>query len=75
MVVFKAALMAFLAVGNAASTPSYLNYTTITGFFQQDDPATVANTFKYVRVSGASERAATLSADLWPLDRDQLRPH
>jgi hypothetical protein len=29
----------------------YFNYTTLTGFFLQDDPATNPSTFDYVRVS------------------------
>lgn len=30
---------------------SYINYTTVAGFFQQDDEDTVASTFDYVRSS------------------------
>jgi hypothetical protein len=33
---------------SAPSHSSYINYTTVTGFFAQDDPATVASTFDYV---------------------------
>ena len=40
-----------LTPGVAAWKPtsySYINYTTVTGFFMQDDPATVDSTFDYV---------------------------
>ncbi|MCJ1224604.1 hypothetical protein MMC12_001249 [Toensbergia leucococca] len=32
---------------SAADSPEYIKYSTITGFFQQDDPATNASTFNY----------------------------
>jgi hypothetical protein len=35
--------------GACRGDDSYIRYTTITGFFQQDDPATDASTFDYVR--------------------------
>jgi hypothetical protein len=34
----------------------YINYTTITGYFLQDDPSTNASTFNYVRSSPSSSR-------------------
>jgi hypothetical protein len=34
----------------AASDPDYFKYTTVTGDFLQDDPATDAGTFNYVRL-------------------------
>ncbi|MCJ1255576.1 hypothetical protein MMC24_003393 [Lignoscripta atroalba] len=39
-------LLGFLMVGEA-KTSQYIKYTTITGFFQQDDPATNTSTFDY----------------------------
>jgi hypothetical protein len=33
---------------NCHGGSSYINYTTVTGFFQQDDSATVASGFDYV---------------------------
>lgn len=53
---FVASVVGALAVTCAASPKpisapshsSYINYTTVTGFFAQDDPATVASTFDYV---------------------------
>lgn len=33
---------------NCHGGDSYINYTTVAGFFQQDDAATVASTFDYV---------------------------
>ena len=33
------------------STPEYINYTTITGFFLQDEPTTNVSTFDYVRLA------------------------
>jgi hypothetical protein len=38
-----------LAVLPRLNSNEYLNYTTLTGFFLQDDPATDPNTFDYVR--------------------------
>jgi hypothetical protein len=45
---FLVTVLALLAMGEANDRPSYINYTTITGFFLQDDPKTVSSTFDYV---------------------------
>lgn len=47
-------LLALMAMtGGADNTPSYIKYTTITGFFLQDDPSTQASSFDYVRIPHA----------------------
>ena len=46
--VFFATVLALIAMGAANDEPSYINYTTVTGFFLQDDPKTVSSTFDYV---------------------------
>lgn len=40
------ALMAMMSGGH--NEPSYIKYSTVTGYFLQDDPNTQANTFNYV---------------------------
>ena len=45
---FIVTVLALVAMGEANNRPSYINYTTITGFFLQDDPKTVSSTFDYV---------------------------
>ncbi len=47
-VLFLVMGLALIAMGEANNRPSYINYTTITGFFLQDDPKTVSSTFDYV---------------------------
>lgn len=42
--------LALIAMAEA-SRPSYINYTTITGYFLQDEPSTDAGTFDYVRIT------------------------
>jgi len=37
----------FVVMMGESNTPQYLKYTTVTGFFQQDDPTTEANGFDY----------------------------
>lgn len=39
----------FVVMMGESNIPQYLKYTTVTGFFQQDDPATEANGFDFVR--------------------------
>lgn len=43
-------IVALLVIMGEASapTPKYLKYTTVTGYFQQDDPATDDRNFDYV---------------------------
>jgi hypothetical protein len=43
-----ALIVSFLAAIGRAQRPDYLNYTTLTGYFMQDDPATNPSTFDYV---------------------------
>ena len=38
-----------MAMTAEATRPSYINYTTITGYFLQDEPSTDPRTFNYVR--------------------------
>jgi hypothetical protein len=33
-----------------SDTPQYINFSSVTGFFQQDDPATDPSSFDYVNV-------------------------
>ena len=40
---------AWKAGSECTSSYSYINYTTVTGFFQQDDPTTSTSGFDYVR--------------------------
>ena len=42
-------VLAFFVLMGETSRPEYIKYTTVTGFFQQDDLATNASTFNYVR--------------------------
>lgn len=58
MAVVAALAALFVAVAQAVSGPDYapyvhggkyINYTTVTGYFLQDDPSTNATTFNYVR--------------------------
>jgi hypothetical protein len=44
-----AALLTVMGEATSSHGATYINYTTITGFFLQDDPATNASTFNYVR--------------------------
>ena len=39
----------FVVMMGESNIPQYIKYTTVTGFFQQDDPATDPNGFDYVR--------------------------
>lgn len=41
-------LLALIAMAEASWRPSYINYTTITGYFLQDEPSTNPDTFDYV---------------------------
>lgn len=45
---------------NATNTTGYINYTTVTGYFLQDDASTNASTFDYV---GAALQDALTYAD------------
>ncbi len=45
-----AIFVAFLTARGESRDTEYIKYTTVTGFFQQDDPATNAGTFDYVSV-------------------------
>lgn len=44
---FRAALTTFLALSSLRTVSAYLNYTTVTGIFLQDDNATNATTFDF----------------------------
>ncbi|GME21826.1 putative phosphoglycerate mutase protein [Neofusicoccum parvum] len=54
---FTTVLLALLSTMGEATQPyvtsntSHINYTTVTGFFLQDDPATNASTFDYTKVN------------------------
>lgn len=39
------------------SGPGYINYTTVTGYFLQDEPTTNASTFNYVSATFAQEKS------------------
>jgi hypothetical protein len=43
-------VVTFLVMMGESKSAEYIRYTTVTGFFQQDDPATVPGTFDYVRL-------------------------
>jgi len=43
-------LARFAAMAESVAFASYLNYSTVTGYFLQDDPATDPSTFDYVRL-------------------------
>jgi len=38
-----------VTMGESIQPNEYTRYTTVTGFFEQDDPNTVASSFDYVR--------------------------
>ena len=42
-------VLGFFVFMGETSTPEYIKYTTVTGYFQQDDLATNASIFNYVR--------------------------
>jgi hypothetical protein len=60
----------FLVMMGEAETPKYIRYSTVTGFFQQDDPATDASTFDYVSASIAQACCSCL--DLLLLDSHEF---
>lgn len=45
---------ALMLVMGEATSPSYINYTTVTGYFLQDDPSTNASDFDNVRYVSSS---------------------
>lgn len=47
-----------------AQRPSYINYTTITGFFLQDDPTTDPSTFDYVSAPTVYEHEHEMSINM-----------
>ncbi|PSS27231.1 hypothetical protein M430DRAFT_46334 [Amorphotheca resinae ATCC 22711] len=50
-----------------AETPKYIRYSTVTGFFQQDDPATDASTFDYTATNfGLINREYSTDAEYDP---------
>jgi hypothetical protein len=55
-------LVAMTTVMSEACEPSYIKYTTITGFFLQDDPKTDPSTFDYVRFARTLECLVLLKA-------------
>lgn len=75
---FVATLLAccfIMAEAHVASHHSYINYTTLTGFFLQDDPTTNASTFDYVSApKEASPRCSTPHGmmGLRPADSDSI---
>lgn len=60
---FLASVLVWMVMmGEATTTPSYINYTTVTGYFLQDDPKTNSSAFDYVSmVRFESLRAKALS--------------
>ena len=46
-----------------SDTPQYLKYTSVAGFFQQDDPATEPNGFDYVSFAGIHEKQMLMVSD------------
>ena len=49
-------VVAFMVMMGESNVPQYIEYTTVTGFFQQDDPATEPNGFDYVSTSNPQLR-------------------
>lgn len=47
-VLFALTFLALIATMSEAKKPSYIKYTTVTGYFLQDDPATNETDFDYV---------------------------
>lgn len=41
-------VVTFLVMMGESKSAEYIKYTTVTGYFQQDDPVTVSGTFDYV---------------------------
>jgi hypothetical protein len=46
---FTAVLLLFFTMAEGHQTTTYIKYTTVSGYFEQDDPKTNASTFDYVR--------------------------
>lgn len=46
--IFLTVLALMAMMGGGHNEPSHMKYTTVTGYFLQDDPSTQANTFNYV---------------------------
>lgn len=53
-----APLPTLAAVLPRTSGDKWINYTTLTGFFAQDDAATVPGTFDYVSISGGKKEGS-----------------
>ena len=57
----------FVVMMRESNIPQYLKYTTVSGFFQQDDPVTEAKGFDYVNISSLE-----VKHELMLLDQDKL---
>jgi hypothetical protein len=65
----------FVVMMGESNIPQYLKYTTVSGFFQQDDPATEPKGFDYVNILSLMVEHELMLSDqdkLW-LDRASLR--
>lgn len=54
-----AALVSAQTLNITSTTASYINYTTVTGYFLQDEPTTNDTTFDYVSCSRSTRRLST----------------